>query len=99
MNEGFPFNDEEDSSAEVSLYIFPHLHEFLAIDTLDGNPRTFLLSSGEVFKEAFYQEMEDSFAALLKEPTEYPFAHFMALPWRIVLMIQLKEILGVFFIL
>ena len=69
--------------ADISLCIFPHLKEFLAIDLRHGEPRVLVIGTEEVFGEAFRRGMEEAFGRILREPTDHPFSHLMDLPLRV----------------
>jgi len=65
---------------EIQLCIFPHLPEFLVIDSRGDDPQVMLLSTDEVFGEEFYRTVESEFAETLRSSREFLFSHFMNLP-------------------
>ena len=68
---------------DIMLYIFPHLHEFLAIDLRDGQADVTLLKANDVFDRDFLIRLETEFSMALREGTDYPFAHIINLPLRL----------------
>ena len=69
--------------ADIQLYIFPHIQEFLAIDLRESVPQVSLLDSGEIFDGEFYRTVEDDFSHTLREKTAFPFDHLMHLPLQV----------------
>lgn len=65
---------------DIQLCIFPHLPEFLVIDSREGNPRVLLLSTEDVFDEEFYRAVESEFSEALRSSSEFLFSHFINLP-------------------
>ena len=68
---------------EIQLCIFPHLPEFLVIDSRRGNPEIIVLSTDDVFDEDFYQAMEAEFSETLRSSKEFLFSHLINLPINI----------------
>jgi hypothetical protein len=68
---------------QIQLCVFLHLREFLAIDLREETPRVMLLDAGDVFVEEFFKSVEAEFSEVLREETEFPFAHFINLPLRL----------------
>ncbi len=73
----------EGEHPDIQIYIFPHLHEFLAIDQREGDPHVTLLETGETFGEGFFETVEHEFAHAIREADSFPFAHLMNLPLRL----------------
>lgn len=69
--------------ADIHLYIFPHIHEFLAVDLRDSIPRVSLLDAKEIFDGEFYRNVEEEFSHSLREETDFPFDHLINLPLRV----------------
>ena len=69
--------------ADIHLYIFPHIQEFLAIDLRESVPQVSLLDSGEIFDGEFYRTVEEEFSYTLREKTAFPFDHLINLPLRV----------------
>ena len=69
-----------DERPEIQLCIFPHLPEFLVIDSRQQNPRVMLLNTEDVFDEEFYRAVETEFSETLRASKEFLFSHFINLP-------------------
>ncbi len=65
---------------EIQLCIFPHLPEFLVIDSRQENAQVMLLSTDDVFDEDFYRAVEAEFSETLRSSKEFLFSHFINLP-------------------
>ena len=65
---------------DIQLCIFPHLPEFLVIDSRTENPQVLLLNTDDVFDEEFYRTVESEFSDALRSSSEFLFSHFMNLP-------------------
>ncbi len=65
---------------EIQLCIFPHLPEFLVIDSREETPQVMLLNTDDVFDEEFYTTVEAEFSETLRSSSEFLFSHFMNLP-------------------
>ncbi|MCS7207205.1 MAG: hypothetical protein NZ951_04620 [Dehalococcoidia bacterium] len=71
---------------QVSIYLFPHLEEFLVTDTrpeVPGTPRVLFIPWREALDTTFYQEVERAFSEALREQEPFPLAHLMVLPTRL----------------
>lgn len=66
--------------SDITLAIFPHLREFIAVDLRSTPAQARLMSADEVFNDEYFREVESEFAAALREGGEHPFAHMMSLP-------------------
>ena len=66
--------------ADIQLCIFPHLPEFLVIDSREENPRVLLLNTDDVFDEEFYRTVESEFSESLRSSNEFLFSHLINLP-------------------
>ena len=69
-----------DERPEIQLCIFPHLPEFLVIDSRQQNPQVMLLNTEDVFDEEFYRAVEAEFSEILRASKEFLFSHFINLP-------------------
>ena len=69
-----------DERPEIQLCIFPHLPEFLVIDSRQQNPQVMLLNTEDVFDEEFYRAVEAEFSETLRASKEFLFSHFINLP-------------------
>ena len=67
-------------SPDIQLCIFPHLPEFLVIDSREENPQVMLLKTDDVFDEEFYRTVESEFSDTLRSSSEFLFSNFMNLP-------------------
>ena len=65
---------------DIQLCLFPHLPEFLVIDSREKNPRVLLLNTNDVFDEEFYRTVESEFSETLRASSNFLFSHFMNLP-------------------
>ena len=65
---------------DIQLCIFPHLPEFLVIDSREENPQVLLLNTDDVFDEEFYRTVESEFSEALRSSNEFLFSHFINLP-------------------
>ena len=65
---------------DIQLCLFPHLPEFLVIDSREENPRVLLLNTNDVFDEQFYPTVESEFSDALRGSSDFLFSHFMNLP-------------------
>ena len=65
---------------DIQLCLFPHLPEFLVIDSREENPRVLLLNTNDVFDEEFYRTVESEFSDELRGSSDFLFSHFMNLP-------------------
>ena len=68
---------------DIQLWVFPHLKEFLAIDLRGDQPQVLLLRAQEIFTPEFFNSIEAEFSGVLREESEFPFAHFINLPLRL----------------
>ena len=67
-------------SPDIQLCIFPHLPEFLVIDSREENPQVMLLKTDDVFDEEFYRTVESEFSDTLRSSSEFLFSNFINLP-------------------
>lgn len=65
---------------DIQLCIFPHLPEFLVVDSREGNPRALVLNTGDVFNDEFYRSVESEFSESLRSSSEFVFSHLINLP-------------------
>ena len=65
---------------DIQLCLFPHLPEFLVIDSRKENPYVLLLNTNDVFGEEFYRTVESEFSETLRASSDFLFSHFMNLP-------------------
>jgi len=65
---------------DIQLCIFPHLPEFLVIDSREEDPRVLVLNTDDVFNEEFYRTVESEFSESLRSSSEFVFSHLINLP-------------------
>ena len=65
---------------DIQLCLFPHLPEFLVIDSREENPNVLLLNTDDVFNEEFYHTVESEFSEALRASSDFLFSHFINLP-------------------
>ena len=65
---------------DIQLCIFPHLAEFLVIDSREENPQVLVLHTDDVFNEQFYRTVESEFSEALRSSSEFFFSHLINLP-------------------
>ena len=68
---------------DITLAIFPHLREFLVIDTRDSGADVEVMTTDSVFNDEYYRAVESEFGSLLREGSERPFLHLMHLPGQL----------------
>ena len=83
MEELFDLGQKGPERTDISLCVFPHLREFLAIDFRRGSPIVTLLDAADILGESFFSRIEEGFSQMLRENTEHPFAHLIDLPLRV----------------
>jgi len=64
----------------IQLCIFPHLPEFLVIDSREENPQVLVLNTDDVFNEEFNRTVESEFSEALHSSGEFLFSHLINLP-------------------
>ncbi len=65
---------------DIQLCIFPHLPEFLVIDSRETSPQVSVLNTDDVFNEEFYRTVESEFSGALRSSNEFLFSHLINLP-------------------
>ncbi|MBM11360.1 MAG: hypothetical protein CL759_04705 [Chloroflexi bacterium] len=65
---------------EIQLCIFPHLQEFLVIDSRQNDPDVLFVKTDEIFGEDFYRAVEAEFSEALRCSSKFPFSHLINLP-------------------
>ena len=59
---------------DIQLCLFPHLPEFLVIDSREENPCVLLLNTNDVFGEEFYRTVESEFSETLRASSDFLFS-------------------------
>ena len=91
--------DSERGRADITLCIFPHLREFIAIDVRPGRtggPAVLSLSIASVLGEDFYSHVERDFSKIIRRH-EMGFLELMGLPQQVEAVVRansLKRILA-----
>ena len=70
--------------AELNICIFPHLREFMVVDsrtTVSGGPHTYLLDTDQVLDSDFYSKVEASISEIIRD-TPRTFSELGYLPQR-----------------
>ena len=83
MEELFDLGQKGPEHTDISLCIFPHLREFVAIDLRWDSPQVRLLKAEDVFADHFFDRIEQGFSQILRERTDHPFAHLIDLPLKV----------------
>ena len=68
---------------DITLAIFPHLREFIVVDTRREQADVTLMSTDAVFNDEYYRAVESEFGSLLREGGDRPFLHLMHLPGQL----------------
>ncbi len=68
---------------DITLAIFPHLGEFIVVDTRSERAVVTLMSTDAVFNDEYYSAVESEFKSLLREGGDRPFLHLMNLPGQV----------------
>ena len=65
---------------DIQLCIFPHLAEFLVIDSRETNPQMFVLNTEDVFNEEFFRTVESGISDAVRSSSGFLFSHLINLP-------------------
>lgn len=86
--------DSERSSADVTLCIFPHLKEFVAIDARkerpDG-PAILNLSISNILRDDFFNQVEQDFSKLIRRH-ELGFMELMGIPQQVEAVVRANSL-------
>ncbi|HIF71504.1 MAG TPA: hypothetical protein EYQ61_02930 [Dehalococcoidia bacterium] len=91
--------DTDRGSADITLCIFPHLREFIAIDARknrSGGPAVLSLSISNILGEEFYTGVERDFSKLLRRH-DIGFLELMGIPQQVEAVVRanlLKRIIA-----
>ena len=86
--------DSDRGNADVTLCIFPHLREFLAIDARDdrpGGPTILNLSISNVLGEEFYSNVEKDFSKLIRRH-DVGFLELMGIPQQVEAVVRANSL-------
>ena len=88
MEEMFGLGRKVPERSDISLCIFPHLTEFIAVDMRWDTAQVALLNTADIFGDAFFDNIEHGFRHILREDTAHPFAHLIDLPLKVEELIR-----------
>lgn len=86
--------DSERGDADITLCIFPHLREFVAIDAREnraGGPAVLSLSISNVLGEEFYAGVEQDFSKLLRRH-DIGFLELMNIPQQVEVVVRANSL-------
>jgi hypothetical protein len=86
--------DSERGDADITLCIFPHLREFIAIDAREnraGGPAVLNLSISNVLGEEFYSGVEQDFSKLLRRH-DMGFLELMSIPQQVEAVVRANSL-------
>ena len=86
--------DSDRGVADITLCIFPHLREFIAIDARDdraGGPAILSLSISNVLGEEFYASVEQDFSKLIRRH-DVGFVELMGIPQQVEAVIRANSL-------
>ena len=86
--------DSDRSTADVTLCIFPHLKEFIAIDAREdrpGGPAVLRLSISNILGEDFYSQIERDFSKMIRRQ-DIGFLELMGIPQQVEAVIRANSI-------
>ncbi len=86
--------DSDRGNIDITLCIFPHLREFIAIDAREnllGGPVVLSLSISNVLGEDFYSKVELDFSKLLRRH-DMGFLELMALPQQVEAVVRANSL-------
>ncbi|MBT4125679.1 MAG: hypothetical protein HOJ22_07635 [Chloroflexi bacterium] len=86
--------DSDRGNADITLCIFPHLREFLAIDARKdraGGPAVLSLSISNVLGEEFYSNVEKDFSKLIRRH-DIGFLELMGIPQQVEAVVRANSL-------
>jgi len=95
MEELFNLGQKGPDRTDISLCIFPHLQEFLAVDMRTETPRVALMNTQDVFGDSFLGRVEQGFGSILRDGGDYPISHLMDLPLRVEELVRETGMLSI----
>lgn len=81
-------------SADITLCIFPHLKEFIAIDSRDdrpGGPVVLKLSISDILGEDFYTQVESDFSKIIRRD-DIGFLELMGIPQQVEAVVRANSL-------
>jgi hypothetical protein len=86
--------DSDRGTADITLCIFPHLREFVAVDAREdrpGGPVVLRLSISNVLGEEFYTQVERDFSKLIRRH-DIGFLELMGIPQQVEAMVRTNSL-------
>ncbi len=86
--------DSDRKSADITLCIFPHLREFIAIDARKdrlGGPAVLNLSISNILGEDFYSKVEQDFSKLIRRH-DVGFLELMGIPQQVEAVVRANSL-------
>jgi hypothetical protein len=86
--------DSNRGNADITLCIFPHLREFIAIDARKnraGGPAVLSLSISNILGEEFYSKVEQDFSKLIRRH-DIGFLELMSIPQQVEAVVRANSL-------
>ena len=86
--------DSDRKNADITLCIFPHLREFIAIDARQdrpGGPAVLNISISNILVEDFYSKMEQDFSKLIRRH-DVGFLELMGIPQQVEAVVRANSL-------
>ena len=86
--------DSDSKSADITLCIFPHLREFIAIDARKdrpGGPAVLNLSISNILSEDFYTKVEQDFSKMIRRH-DVGFLELMGIPQQVEAVVRANSL-------
>ena len=90
--------ESDRGSADITLCIFPHLKEFIAIDTRGdrpGGPAVLRLPISNILCEEFYSKVESDFSKILRRH-DAGFLELMGIPQQVAAVVRANSLKRIF---
>lgn len=86
--------DSDRGTADITLCIFPHLKEFIAVDAREdrpGGPAVLRLSISNILGEDFYSQVESDFSKIIRRH-DIGFLELMGIPQQVEAVIRANSL-------
>ena len=86
--------DSDRGTADITLCIFPHLKEFIAVDAREGRPggpAVLRLSISNILGEDFYARVESDFSKIIRRP-DIGFLDLMSIPQQVEAIVRTNSL-------
>ncbi len=86
--------DSDRGSADITLCIFPHLKEFIAVDARDnrpGGPAVLRLSISNILGEEFFSQVESDFSKIIRRH-DIGFLELMSIPQQVEAVVRANSL-------